>query len=180
MQKKNLKNLNKNKILFLDRDGVINFDKGYLYKYEDLEYIPGIFDLCLYLTKKLKFKIIIITNQSGIGRGFYSEEKFHRLMKKIINDFKKRKIKILNYYFSPYYSKSSKKKYRSTKNFYKRKPNPGMVLEACEDYDIDIKKSVFIGDQKSDFLLSKKINLKFIPFNVKKYKSIFDIKKRFN
>ena len=90
MQKKNLKNLNKNKILFLDRDGVINFDKGYLYKYEDLEYIPGIFDLCLYLTKKLKFKIIIITNQSGIGRGFYSEEKFHRLMKKIINDFKKR------------------------------------------------------------------------------------------
>lgn len=179
MQKKKLKNLNKEKILFLDRDGVINYDTGYLCDYKDLIYVPGIFNLCQFLTKKYKFKIIIITNQSGIGRGFYDEEKFHKLMKKIIRDFKKKNIKILNYYFSPYYSKSKNIKYRSSKSFYSRKPNPGMVLDACKDYKIDLKKSVFIGDQKTDYLLSKKINLKYIHFNLKKTKNIYSIKKLF-
>lgn len=172
--------MNKKKILFLDRDGVINFDKGYVSKYKDIEYIPGIFNLCSYF-KKRQFEIIIITNQSGIGRGFYSDKDFNNLMKRIIQDFNKYKIKILDYFFSPYYSKSSYLKYRSSKNFFKRKPNPGMILEACNKHHVIIKKSIFIGDQKSDFLLSKKFkNLKFVLFDIKKRKNIFFLKSLFN
>ena len=173
--------MNKKKILFLDRDGVINIDKRYVNKYEDIEYIPGLFNLCSYLKKKKQFEIIIITNQSGIGRGIYSEKDFHNLMKKIIQDFNKHKIRILDYFFSPYYSKSRYLKYRSSKNFFRRKPNPGMILEACNKYQINIKKSIFIGDQKSDFLLSKKFNnFRFLSFDIKKRKNIYFLKSLFD
>ena len=173
--------MNKKKILFLDRDGVINIDKGYVNKYEDIEYVPGIFDLCLFLARKYQYEIIIITNQSGIGRGFYSEKNFHNLMQKIILDFKKFNITVLDYFFSPYYSKSKNFKSRMSINFFKRMPNPGMIIEACNKYQIDIKKSIFIGDQKSDFLLSKKFkNLKFVNFDINKRKKINSLKAIFN
>ena len=83
--------------------------------------MPGIFKLCSYLIKKYKYYIIIITNQSGIGRGFYSEKNFNDLMKSIVFDFKKNDVEILDYFFSPYYIKYNNLNYRSCKNFLKRK-----------------------------------------------------------
>ena len=69
-----------NKALFLDRDGVINIDKGYVYTTEDIIFVEGIFDLCKFASNK-EYKIIIITNQAGIGRGFYTEKQFGILTK---------------------------------------------------------------------------------------------------
>ena len=145
MQKKNLKNLNKNKILFLDRDGVINFDKGYLYKYEDLEYIPGIFDLCLYLTKKLKFKIIIITNQSGIGRGYYSLSDFNTLNNWMMKEFQKNGIIINSVYYCPHVTSDNCKC---------RKPKTKMIDDICGINIIDKTKSWVIGDKVTDIELA--------------------------
>ena len=90
------------KALFLDRDGVINVDKGYVHKKEDITFIEGIFDLCEYATLK-SYIIIIITNQAGIGRGLYSEQQFKSLTKWIKSEFSQKNIKIEHTYFCPYH-----------------------------------------------------------------------------
>ena len=101
-------------------------------------------------------------------------------MKSIVFDFKKNDVEILDYFFSPYYIKSNNLNYRSCKNFLKRKPNNGMILEACNKHKINIQKSIFIGDQKSDFYLSRKFkNLRFINFDIKKRKNINNLKSFF-
>ena len=83
------------KTIFLDRDGVINIDKNYLYKIIDFEFIDGIFEVCLHF-QKLGYKLIIITNQSGIDRGLYSKNDYHKLTNWMILQFKKKNIEILD------------------------------------------------------------------------------------
>jgi D-glycero-D-manno-heptose 1,7-bisphosphate phosphatase len=135
------------KALFLDRDGVINKDFGYVHKVEDLEYIDGIFDLCSKAIS-LGYIIIVITNQSGIARGIFSEKDFIFFMKKILNDFNAKGITIKDFYYCPYHMDAKIKKYK--KDSYLRKPNPGMILDAVKKNHIDIKKSIMIGDKLSD------------------------------
>tara|TARA_X000000950_G_C13538107_1_gene506456 strand:- start:114 stop:650 length:537 start_codon:yes stop_codon:yes gene_type:complete len=136
-----------NKALFLDRDGVINEDFGYVYKVKDIKYIDGIFDLCQKAIS-LDYIIIVVTNQSGIARGIFSEKDFFKFMNTLIKDFKKRKIKIHDYYYCPYHEDGSNKKYK--KASFNRKPNPGMIIDAAKNNKIDLQKSIMIGDKITD------------------------------
>jgi len=128
------------KAIFLDRDGVINKEKNYLYKKEDFEFIDGVFDACRYF-KKNNYQLIVVTNQSGIARGYYREEDFHQLTKWMLKQFKCQDIEILDVFFCPHGPES-------TCNC--RKPKPGMLLRAKEKYKIDMKNSWMIGDKEAD------------------------------
>ena len=90
------------KALFLDRDGVINVEKNYVYRIEDFEFLPGIFELCA-LAQRLGFLLVVITNQAGIGRGFYSEADFQQLTSWMLAQFQARGISIEQVYHFPYH-----------------------------------------------------------------------------
>lgn len=135
------------KALFLDRDGVINKDLGYVSKKEDFIFTNGIFNLVRF-AKKQDYLVIVITNQSGIARGFYSEKEFNLLTKWMCEVFKSNDSLIDKVYFCP--SLPFKKKQKNLKENYMRKPNPGMIFEAKKDFDLDLTKSVLIGDKITD------------------------------
>lgn len=129
-----------NKALFLDRDGVININHGHVHKIEDFDFIDGIFDLCK-LAKDNGFIIIIVTNQAGIGKGYYTESQFISLNQWMLNVFKKRGIQIDQVYYCPH---------KPEDNCDCRKPNPGMIIKAINDYNIDLSHSILVGDKNSD------------------------------
>jgi D-glycero-D-manno-heptose 1,7-bisphosphate phosphatase len=138
------------KTIFLDRDGVINKDKNYLYKIDDFEFITGIFESCNHF-QKLGYKIIVITNQSGLSRGFYNKKDFIKLSNWMLNQFKIRGIDILDIFYCPHNSDSDCKC---------RKPKPGMFLQAQEKYNINMKKSWMIGDKDIDIYASNAAGVK--------------------
>jgi len=131
-----------NKALFLDRDGVINIEKDYLYKIEDFEFIDGIFELCAYY-QHLGYMIFIVTNQSGISRNYYTEDDFTLLTTWMLAEFAKKNIDISKVYFCPHYP-------AITGNCSCRKPNPGMLLDAQKEFNIDMSNSIIIGDKERD------------------------------
>ena len=133
--------------IFLDRDGVINHNYGYVYKQENFDFIEGIFDIALH-AHKLKYKLIIITNQAGIGRGYYTEEQFHHLTAWMCDQFSIAGSHIEHVYYSPYHPTEGIGKY--LKDDYSRKPNPGMILQAQNDFSIDLGSSILMGDKVSD------------------------------
>ena len=140
------------KALFLDRDGVINVEVNYLHKIEDFVFIDGIFELCKYYID-LGFIIIVVTNQSGIARDYYTEEDFKMLTSWMINEFKKNNIEIKKVYHCPHHPDFS-----STCSC--RKPKPGMLLQAQKDFDIDMKNSIMIGDKERDIEAALNAGLK--------------------
>ena len=135
------------KALFLDRDGVINIDNGYVHRVEDFHFIDGIFELSRMAISR-RYLICVITNQAGIGRGFYSESDFNALTDWMCEQFRMEGVKISNVYFSPYHPVYGIGIYR--KDDISRKPNPGMLLQAQKELDIDLSKSIFIGDNLTD------------------------------
>ncbi|MEA1955842.1 MAG: D-glycero-beta-D-manno-heptose 1,7-bisphosphate 7-phosphatase [Campylobacterota bacterium] len=130
------------KALFLDRDGVINVEKNYLYKIEDFEFIDGIFELCRYYQDN-DYKIFIVTNQSGIVRGYYNDKDFDILTSWMLKQFKHNGIKIEKVYYCPHHPDISG-------NCSCRKPNPGMLNKADEEFNIDMENSIMIGDKERD------------------------------
>ena len=128
------------KAVFLDRDGVINLDKAYVSKIEDFEFCEGVFEALKHF-QNLGYLLIIVTNQSGIGRGYYSEEAFQKLTEWMQKEFLHVKIKIDAIYHCPHAPEA----YCAC-----RKPKSGMFLKAIEDFDIDVKNSWMIGDKPSD------------------------------
>ena len=138
-----------NKAIFLDRDGVINEDSGYVSKVENFKFIDGVFE-ALKGFKKLGFLLIIVTNQSGIGRGFYSLEDFENLNKFMLDEFAKNAVFIDKVYFCPHGMEAGCEC---------RKPKPGMILRALREFDIDPQKSFLIGDKPSDIEAAKNANL---------------------
>lgn len=135
------------KVAFLDRDGVINEDDGYTYRVEDLRLMNGIIPFLKEL-KKRKFYFIIITNQAGIGKGYFTENDYKNFQKALINRLKKEGIKILDSFYCPYHTEAIVEKYRRESLL--RKPAPGMILMAAEKYPIDLFQSIMIGDRESD------------------------------
>ena len=133
--------------IFLDRDGVINHNYGYVYKQKNFDFIEGIFDIALH-AHKLKYKLIVITNQAGIGRGYYTEEQFHHLTAWMCDQFSAAGSPIDHVYYSPYHPIAGVGKY--LKDDYTRKPNPGMILQAQKYFSIDLGSSILIGDKVSD------------------------------
>lgn len=133
------------KAIFLDRDGVINIEKDYLYKIEDFEFIDGLFDALRYL-QSLGFLLFIITNQSGIGRGYYKEEDLKILTNWMIKEFEKNKIKISDLQYCPH----------SPEVFCTcRKPKSGMIETIAQKFKIDFENSWLIGDKQSDIECAK-------------------------
>ena len=129
-----------NKAVFLDRDGTINEDYGYVYKIEDLKFISGVIE-GLQLLKKIGYKLIIITNQSGIGRGFYNIDDYNKFTKFMLNKLRENSIIIDGIYYCPHVSSD---------NCNCRKPNLSLFYKAIDDLDIDIDKSYVIGDKVRD------------------------------
>ena len=128
------------KVIFLDRDGVINEEVGYLHEIKHFKFIDGIFESCKHF-QLLGFELIIVTNQSGIARGYYKEEDFHTITKWMLAQFNNRGVNILDVFFCPHSPKSTCKC---------RKPQPGMLLEASEKYGINMRNSWVIGDKETD------------------------------
>jgi D-glycero-D-manno-heptose 1,7-bisphosphate phosphatase len=133
--------------LFLDRDGVVNSEVGYLYKPEHVQFMPGLFDLCR-VARSRGCKIVIVTNQAGIARGLYSEADFHVLMRWIIGQFARERIQVDGYYFCPHHPEQAIGRYR--KDCPDRKPQPGMILRAAREHEIDLARSLLVGDRCSD------------------------------
>ena len=135
------------KALFLDRDGVINVDRHYVYRVEDFEFVPGIFDLCAAAAER-GYLIVVVTNQAGIGRGYYTEADFARLSEWMVGAFKQRGIEIARVYHCPYHPTAGIGEYR--RESFDRKPHPGMLLRARDELRLDLPGSVFVGDKDSD------------------------------
>lgn len=135
------------KALFLDRDGVINIDKNYLYKIEELEFCDGIFELCRYFQNR-GYIIVIVTNQSGIARGYYSEEDFLKLTHFMLDIFKQEGIEISSVKYCPHHPDF-------TGVCECRKPSSGMILEVSKELNIDLDASILIGDKLSDIQAGK-------------------------
>ena len=136
-----------NKAIFLDRDGTINVEKHYLYRIEDFEFIERAVD-GLRLLQDEGFLLIIITNQSGIGRGYYTEEDFRKLNEWMIDELKSFEIQIAAVYYCPHLSDAVVDKYRVECDC--RKPSLGLFEKAIKDFDIDVSKSYAIGDKIRD------------------------------
>ena len=128
--------------LFLDRDGVVNIEKNYLHKIEDFEFIDGIFELCQKY-QNLNYLIVVVTNQSGIARGYYSEDDFEKLTVWMIETFQKQGIAITDVYHCPHHPDISGA-------CRCRKPEPGMLLEAAAKHNIDLGNSLLVGDSERD------------------------------
>lgn len=133
--------------LILDRDGVVNLDKDYVHKIEDFEFIDGIFDLCRNAAGQ-GYLILVITNQSGIGRGYYTEDDFHTLNDWMKARFVEEGVTIAQVYFCPYHPVHGIGRYKQDSQ--DRKPNPGMILRAARDFDLDLPNCILVGDRESD------------------------------
>ncbi len=161
------------KALFLDRDGVINVDKGYVYKFEEIEWCDGIFDI-VRLANENKYLVIVLTNQSGIAKGMYKISDVLELHNKMNQVFNSKNLIINDWFFCPDDEGS------------RRKPAPGMMIEAKLKHDIDLFNSFMIGDKPSDvleiegpktFLIEGRYNLESVKkkIDVKIYQNLTEI-----
>lgn len=136
-----------NKAIFLDRDGTINVDKHYLYRIEDFEFLPGVID-ALKMLQDAGYLLIVVTNQSGIARGYYTEEDYKQLEKWMNNELLNHRIHIAGSYYCPHHPEAIVEKYR--KDCDCRKPKLGMYMQAVQKFNLDLSKCYAIGDKIRD------------------------------
>ena len=139
--------------LFLDRDGVINIDNAYVCKPEDFEFVDGIFELCR-TARQLGYLIFVITNQAGIGRGYYSEQDFLTLTEWMRERFEAEGAPVTDVFYCPYHPEYGVGRYKKDSSY--RKPNPGMLLRAAKKHGLDLGRSIMIGDKDSDMQAASK------------------------
>jgi D-glycero-D-manno-heptose 1,7-bisphosphate phosphatase len=133
--------------LFLDRDGILNEEVGYLHKPEDVRWVEGAFSLCR-TAQALGYRLIVVTNQSGIARGLYSESDFHALMEWMAQELERERVKLDGVYYCPFHPEFGVGEYR--REHEDRKPGPGMLLRAAREQGLDLGRSVMVGDRCSD------------------------------
>ncbi|EGQ8315349.1 D-glycero-beta-D-manno-heptose 1,7-bisphosphate 7-phosphatase [Vibrio cholerae] len=144
------------KIAFLDRDGVINREVNYLYRIEDFEFTPN----CIVGLKRLiesGYKIVIVTNQAGIARGYYTTRDYELLTDWYCSELEKHGVNILDVFHCPHHPEGSVSEFSIECDC--RKPNIGMLELAARKYDVDLHESLLIGDKESDLLAGKKFGL---------------------
>ena len=154
-----------NKACFLDRDGVLNEDVGYLHKSEDFKWIDGAVE-AIKLLKKNNFLVIVITNQSGISRGYFTSKdvtNLHEWMNKIL---KKEDIQINDFFFSGDLPNNNPES--------RRKPSPKMINEAVEKYNLDKTRCFMIGDKLTDLEAAKNAQIKGFLFNKSNLKNFIE------
>ena len=162
------------KVLFLDRDGVINIDHGHVSRIEDFVFIDGIFELCKYYISK-NYKVIVVTNQTGIGLGLYTLDDFIKVNNYMLEEFKKHGVDILDVFYCPHDPNS---------NCECRKPKPKMFFDAKDKYNIDLKNSIMVGDKVTDAIAAYNAGIKNIylinnneelDFNVLRVKTLLEV-----
>lgn len=141
-----------NKAVFLDRDGTINVEKNYLYRIVDFEFLPGVIE-ALKKFQELGYLLIIVTNQSGIARGYYTEEDLYNLNKWMCSELEREGIHITQVYYCPHLPDAQIERYRGECAC--RKPALGMYEQAIQDWNIDVTASIAIGDKLRDLVICK-------------------------
>jgi len=143
--------------LFLDRDGVLNHDLGYTHKAEDLDWIDGAIETVRYANQR-GFFVIVVTNQSGIGYGRYTEDDMHIFHRAMAGALAAAGAHIDGFYWCPYHVNATEPAFQHP-NHPDRKPNPGMILRALADWPIDIRRSLLIGDRDTDIEAAKRAGI---------------------
>ncbi|WP_019616241.1 D-glycero-beta-D-manno-heptose 1,7-bisphosphate 7-phosphatase [Psychromonas ossibalaenae] len=138
---------NGKRAVFLDRDGVMNVDNGYVAKVDDFEFIEGVIEACQKLKEK-GYLLVVITNQSGIARGYFSEQQFHTLTEWMDWSLADRGVDLDGIYYCPHHAEKGIGEFKIDCDC--RKPKPGMLLSAVEELNIDVSKSLLVGDKVSD------------------------------
>lgn len=136
-----------NKAAFLDRDGVLNIDKGYLYKIEDLEWMTGAVE-AVKMLNQADYLVIVVTNQSGVARGYYSEQDVKKLHEHMQRYMLAQGARIDAFYYCPHLPEAPVSMYAVDCDC--RKPKPGLILNALEDFAVDKAQSFIIGDKDRD------------------------------
>jgi len=149
-----------NQGVFLDRDGVITSDPPhYAHKVDQLKLIPGSAG-AIHLLNKNGFKVIVVSNQSGIARGYYTEKDIHIFNKSLKKELKKKEAQIDAFYYCPHHPEAKVKKYTAVCKC--RKPKPGMIIQAAKEHNIYLSESFMVGDRQSDILAGKNAGCKTI------------------
>jgi D-glycero-D-manno-heptose 1,7-bisphosphate phosphatase len=133
--------------LFLDRDGVINREVGYLHKAEEVEFVEGIFGLCR-TAQRLGYRLMVVTNQAGIAREYYSEAEFEELMVWMRAEFRREDVVIDAVYYCPFHPEHGVGEYK--REHEDRKPGTGMLRRGAGDFGLDLSECVLVGDRCSD------------------------------
>lgn len=138
---------NSKRAIFLDRDGVVNIDNGYVSVVDDFEFIEGVIE-ALQKLKDKGYLLVIITNQSGIARGYFSEDQFNALTEWMDWSLADRGVDLDGIYYCPHHAEHGIGEYKIDCDC--RKPKAGMINEAVKELDIDLSQSVLVGDKVSD------------------------------
>ncbi|MCR5874111.1 HAD family hydrolase [Phenylobacterium sp. J426] len=148
--------------LFLDRDGVLNEDRGYVHRWEDFTWIPGARETVAAFNRA-GWLVIVVTNQSGVGRGYYPEDDVHALHARMREDLARAGARIDAFYHAPQHPEAPVEAYRHPDPPL-RKPNPGMLLQAMADWPIDREASLMIGDKPSDLEAALRAGVRGVLF----------------
>ncbi len=142
--------------VFLDRDGTLNVDVGYPDSLEKIRLIPGAVE-AVKLFNRLGYKVFVVSNQSGIARGFFDEARVREIHRGMQKMFARQGARIDAFYFCPHHPDIGEPPYRRQCDC--RKPEPGMFLQAAEAHDIDLSRSVMIGDKAADVEAGKRLGM---------------------
>ncbi len=146
---------------FFDRDGTLNYDRGYVYKISDFVWIPGAKEAIKYLNDN-EYNVIVVTNQSGIARDYFAEKDVDTLHAFMNNELRQISAHIDDFYYSPYHPNVNNLKYKNLSHL--RKPNIGMLELAEKKWNLDKTKSFMVGDKLSDIECAKKFGIKGLKF----------------
>jgi D-glycero-D-manno-heptose 1,7-bisphosphate phosphatase len=133
--------------LFLDRDGVVNEEVGYLHRVEEVRFVDGIFSLCR-TAAVLRYRLIVVTNQAGIARGYYSEPDFEALMEFMRGKLRVEGVELDAVYYCPFHPEHGVGKYR--REHEDRKPGTGMLRRGAREFGVELSESILVGDRCSD------------------------------
>jgi D-glycero-D-manno-heptose 1,7-bisphosphate phosphatase len=148
--------------LFLDRDGVLNEDQGYVHRWADFRWIAGARE-AVAAFNAAGWLVIVVTNQSGVGRGYYTEDDMHALHARMSEELAAAGGHIDAFYFAPQHPEAADDAYRHP-DPPDRKPNPGMILRAMQEWPIDRERSVLVGDKPSDLEAALRAGIRGVLF----------------
>ena len=137
----------KARALFLDRDGVVNEEVGYLHRAEEVRFVDGIFSLCR-TAVELGYRLIVVTNQAGIARGYYTEADFEVLMEFMRGELRSGGVELDAVYYCPFHPEHGVGKYKQEHE--DRKPGTGMLRRGAREFGVELSESVLVGDRCSD------------------------------
>src|SRR5664280_424836 len=149
--------MKKNIAVFLDRDGTINEEVGYLDSLDKFKIIPCAYE-AIRLINESGMKVVVISNQAGVARGLFTEDFVKITHEHLLAALRQKKAHIDNFYYCPHHPTEGIKLYRQNCNC--RKPAPGMLLQAAQDLNIDLTKSYLVGDRFRDMEAAKKVGVK--------------------